>query len=84
MMISTERYKSQNLDKNLKELVIERNKLLVLIEEYENRLVLSDKNELTEDDLIKPSPQTMYYYNNCCLKEINDLIIEKAKKCVEF
>lgn len=31
------------------------------------------------NDLIKPSPQTMYYYNNCCLKEINDLIIEKAK-----
>lgn len=79
MIISPDMYKSQNLDKNLKELVAERNKLLVLIEEYENRLVLSNKDELTEDDLIKPSPQTMYYYNNCYLKEITDLIIEKAK-----
>ena len=79
MMISPDMYKSHNLDKNLKELVIERNKLLVLIEEYENRLVLNNKDELIEDDLIKPSPQTRYYYNNCYLKEITDLIIEKAK-----
>lgn len=79
MMISPELFKEHNKDKTLKELVIARNQLLDSIKDYENRKILNNSNELTPDDLVKPSPETRYNLNNQYLKEITDLINEKLK-----
>lgn len=80
MMISPELFKEQNKDKTLKELVIVRNQLLDSIKDYENRKILNKSNELTSDDLVKPSLETRYNFNNQYLKEITNLINEKLKE----
>lgn len=80
MMISPELFKEQNKDKTLKELVIVRNQLLDSIKDYENRKILNKSNELTDDDLVKPSPSTRYYWNNHYLKEITELIEIKFRE----
>jgi len=80
MMISPELFKEQNKDKTLKELVIVRNQLLDEIKKYEDRKILNNNNELTADDLVKPSPETRYDFNNQYLKEITDLIKERLKE----
>ena len=79
MMISPDYYKEQLKDKTLKELVIERNKLIEELNEYENRKILEDSKEILPEDCVKPSPATRYYWRNHYLKEITDLIIEKSK-----
>lgn len=80
MMISPELFKEQNKDKTLKELVIVRNQLLDSIKDYENRKILNKSNELTDDDLVKSSPSTRYYWNNHYLKEITELIEIKFRE----
>lgn len=80
MMISPEYFKEQNKDKTLKELVMVRNQLLDSIKDYENRKILNKSNELTQDDLVKPSPETRYNLNNQYLKEITDLIGQKFRE----
>lgn len=79
MMISPEYYKEQLKDKTLKELVIERNKLIEELNKYEYRKILEESKELLPEDCVKPSPSTRYYWRNHYLKEITDLIIEKSK-----
>ncbi|MBE5822092.1 MAG: hypothetical protein E7311_05875 [Clostridiales bacterium] len=76
MMISPEVYKEENKDKELKELLVERNKLIKYMNEYENDSI---NNERKSDIgiIISPSPSTRYYWYNYYLKEITDLIIEK-------
>lgn len=80
MMISPELFKEQNKDKTLKELVIVRNELLDGLKKYENRKILNNNNELTDEDLVKPSPSTRYYWNNHYLEEITDLIKQKFRE----
>lgn len=80
MMVSPEYFKEQNKDKTLKELVMVRNQLLDSIKDYENRKILNKSNELTQDDLVKPSPETRYNLNNQYLKEITDLIGQKFRE----
>ena len=80
MMISPELFKEHNKDKTLKELVIVRNQLLDSIKAYENRKILNKSDELTPDDLVKPSPETRYNLNNQYLKEITELIEIKFRE----
>lgn len=79
MMTSPEYYKEQLKDKTLKELVVERNQLIEALNKYENRKILDDVKELLPEDCVKPSPATIYFWQNHYLKEITDLIIEKCK-----
>lgn len=74
MMMSPEAYRKENENLSLEELINNRNKLLKAISDYENK-----KGEGLSEGAVKPSPETVYYWNNFYLKEITDLIINKLK-----
>lgn len=79
MMVGPGYYTEKFKDKSLQELVIERNKLIESLNRYENRKILNDTKEILPEDMVKPSPQTIYHCQNEYLKEITELIIEKSK-----
>ena len=79
MMVGPGYYTEKFKDKSLQELVIERNKLIESLNRYENRKILNDSKEILPEDMVKPSPQTIYHCQNEYLKEITDLIIEKSR-----
>lgn len=76
MMNSPEGYKKENENKSIEELILERTKLFNEMVEYEQKHII--KNE--PEEVTKPSPKDIYNMHNLYLKEITDLIIEKAKQ----
>lgn len=79
MMISPSGYKKEYENLSLVELIEKRNELIKSMNDYENNHI-KDNKEYTDEEIVKPSPATKYYWRNEYLKEITDLIIEKLDK----
>ena len=60
-------------------MVVERVKLFNELVEYEQKHIIN-KEPYGTDEIEKPSPQDVYNMQNLYLKELTDLIVEKAKK----
>lgn len=76
MMNSPERYKKENENKSIEELILERTKLLNEIVEYEQKHIINNEPEA----VAKPSPKDIYIMHNLYLKETTDLIIDKISE----
>lgn len=66
-------------NKSVEEIVTERNKIIKLLNEYEEKFVFND----SKDDpslFVKPSPSTVYKFNNEDLIMLTELITEKIKE----
>ena len=71
MMISPDWYVEDKKDKKYKELLVERDKLLKEIKDFEN-------NNIPEKDyMIDPSPEVIYQCNLQYLSKLCDLIYKK-------
>lgn len=78
-MNSPEGYKKENENKTLEELVLERTTLFNGLVEYEKKHIIGNE-PFNYDEIAKPSAKDIYNMDNLYLKEITDLIIEKAKQ----
>ena len=76
MMISAIGYKEEHKNLSLVELINKRNELIRSLNDYENNHI-KDTSSYTNEEVVKPSPSTKYYWRNEYLKEITNLIIEK-------
>ena len=78
MMISPEGFRKELENKTIEELIVKRTKLFNELVEYENRHIMNNE-EYSEEEIVKPSPETVYNMNNLYLKEVTDLLLEKNK-----
>ena len=76
MMISPSGYKEEHKNLSLAELIDKRNELIRSLNDYENNHI-KDTKPYNNEEFVKPSPSTKYYWRNEYLKEITNLIIEK-------
>lgn len=76
MMISPSGYKEEHKNLSLVELIDKRNELIRSLNDYENNHIKEIKPHNNEE-IVKPSLSTKYYWRNEYLKEITNLIIEK-------
>ena len=74
MMISPYSYIEEQKNKNYKQLIKERDKLLKEIYEFENN------QSNAEEEIMCPSPEVVYQCNLMYLGELCDLIAEKYNK----
>jgi len=72
MMISPESYIDQLRDKSYEELLEEREKIIKEIREFEKTY-----NKDSKEELISPSPKTIYICNLLYLGKLCELIVEK-------
>lgn len=84
MMISPALYKEKHKSSSLKELMLERNKLMREINEYEDENILHTKQHKNIGIIIDPSPEVRYSCYNEYLKEITNLIIERQQESKNF
>lgn len=73
------RLRSNFENKNLEEIVTERNKIIKSLTEYEEKFIYND----SKDDpslFFKPSPSTIYKFENEDLIMLTELINEKIKE----
>lgn len=69
--------KEEYENKSLKELIEDRNNLLIKLKKFEDEYIF---NTPEIDEYTKPSPETIYYVNNQNLMILTELINEKIKK----
>ncbi|XMB85487.1 hypothetical protein RJG79_08655 [Mycoplasmatota bacterium WC44] len=85
MMISPEDYRSNIENKNIRELIRERNSILNFIKKYENEEVhMRGERNLFDIVLEHPSVQVRYHMNNLYLIEVTKLILEKEYEIDEL
>ena len=74
-MISVQRYKDEHINDTKEELVVERNRLLHYIEEYEERFIFGDEKD---DFKYKPSRYAIYKTHHLYLAAISELLFQKT------
>ena len=78
MMISPESYIDELKNKNYKELIKEKNKLLKEISDFENNKIADEEYN------IDPSPDVIYQCNLLYLSKLCELIADKFNKKYEW
>ena len=78
MMISPESYNDELKNKNYKELIKEKNKLLKEISDFENNKIADEEYN------INPSPDVIYQCNLLYLSKLCELIADKFNKEYEW
>ncbi len=78
MMISPESYIDELKNKNYKELIKEKNKLLKEISDFENNKIADEEYN------IDPSPDVIYQCNLLYLSKLCELIADKFNKEYEW
>jgi len=78
MMISPESYIDELKNKNYKELIKEKNKLLKEISDFENNKIVDEEYN------IDPSPDVIYQCNLLYLSKLCELIADKFNKEYEW
>ena len=78
MMISPESYIDELKNKNYKELIKEKNKLLKEISDFENNKIADEEYN------INPSPDVIYQCNLLYLSRLCELIADKFNKEYEW